>query len=162
MVWSTLFFTHVHKMVVEWSCTCLVQKLGQHQLESFCLLIDNVIRILKKRARGMSCHAHLIFFCVFGAAEKSHWAEKNTEKVEGNCTGFSTEFFGSQWVEIFCFARETTIQMLTTSSWSLTRIQQQTSSLRRLYSRQCFDEISSSGFLRDSFSDESTIQNVES
>ena len=49
-------------MVVEWSCTCLVQKLGQHQLESFCLLIDNVIRILKKRARGMSCHAHLIFF----------------------------------------------------------------------------------------------------
>ena len=28
-------------MVVEWSCTCLVQKLGQHQLESFCLFIVN-------------------------------------------------------------------------------------------------------------------------
>ena len=44
----------------------------------------------------MSCSFD--FFCVFGAAEKSHWAEKNTEKVDGNCTGFSAEFFGSQSV----------------------------------------------------------------
>ena len=33
-------------------------------------------------------------------------AEKNKEKVEVNCTGFSAEFFGSQSVEMFCFARK--------------------------------------------------------
>jgi hypothetical protein len=53
---------------------------------------------------------------VFGAAEK------NKEKVEANCTGFSAKFFGSQSAEIFCFARKTKIRMLTTSSQSLTRI----------------------------------------
>ena len=58
------------------------------------------------------------FLRVFGAAEK------NKEKVEANCTGFSAEFFGSQSVEIFSFARKTKIQMLTTSSRSLTRIHQ--------------------------------------
>ena len=64
--------------------------------------------------------------CIFGAAEKSQEAaEKIKEKVEANCTGFSAEFFGSQSVEImFCFARKTKIQMLTTSSQSLTRIHQ--------------------------------------
>ena len=65
------------------------------------------------------------FLCVFGAAEKIQGAaEKNKEKVEANCTGFSAEFFGSQSVEMFCFARETKIQMLTTSSLSFTRIHQ--------------------------------------
>jgi hypothetical protein len=39
-------------------------------------------------------------------------AEKNKEKVEANCTGFSAEFFGSQSVEMFCFAGKTKIQML--------------------------------------------------
>ena len=51
-------------------------------------------------------------------------AEKSQEKVEANCTGFSAEFFGSQSVEMFCFARKSKIQMLTTSSRSLTRINQ--------------------------------------
>ena len=36
------------------------------------------------------------FLRVFGAA-----------KVEANCTGFSAELFGSQSVEMFCFARKT-------------------------------------------------------
>ena len=59
------------------------------------------------------------------AAEKSQGAaEKNKENVEANCTGFSAEFFGYQSVEMFCFARKTKIQMLTTSSRSLTRIHQ--------------------------------------
>ena len=49
------------------------------------------------------------------AAEKSQGvAEKNKEIVEANCTGFSAEFFGSQSVEMFCFAKKTKIQMLTT------------------------------------------------
>ena len=48
--------------------------------------------------------------------------EKNKEKFEANCTGFSAEFFGSQSVEMFCFARKTKIQMLTTFAQSLTRI----------------------------------------
>ena len=60
------------------------------------------------------------FWRVFGAAEKSQGAaEKNKEKVEANCTGFSAEFFGSQSVEMFCFARKTKIQMLTNLCWSL-------------------------------------------
>jgi hypothetical protein len=58
------------------------------------------------------------FLSIFGAAEK------NKEKIEANCTDFSVEFFGSQSVEMFCFARKTKIQMLTTSSRSLTRIHQ--------------------------------------
>ena len=40
------------------------------------------------------------FLHVFGAAEK------NKEKVEANCTGFSADFFGSQSVEMFSFARK--------------------------------------------------------
>ena len=41
------------------------------------------------------------------AAEKiQDAAKKNNEKVEANCTGFSAEFFGSQLVEMFCFARK--------------------------------------------------------
>jgi hypothetical protein len=37
------------------------------------------------------------FLRVLGAAEKIQGAaEKNKEKVEANCTGFSAEFFGSQ------------------------------------------------------------------
>ena len=65
------------------------------------------------------------FLHVFGAAEESQGAaEKNIGKVEGNCSGFSAEFFGCQSVEMFCFARKTKIHMLTTSSWSLTRIHQ--------------------------------------
>ena len=58
------------------------------------------------------------FLRIFGAAEK------NKEKVEANCTGFSAEFFGSQSVEMLCFAKKTKIQMLTFSSQSLTRIHQ--------------------------------------
>ena len=44
------------------------------------------------------------FLRIFGATEKSQGApEKNKEKVEANCTGFSAEFFASQSVEIlFC------------------------------------------------------------
>jgi hypothetical protein len=46
-------------------------------------------------------------------AEKSQGAaEKNKEKVEANCTSFSAEFFGSQSVEMFCFARKKTIPRL--------------------------------------------------
>ena len=63
------------------------------------------------------------FLQVFGVAEQSQGAaEKNKEKVEANDTCFSAEFFGSQSVEMFCFARKTKVQMLTTSSRSLTRI----------------------------------------
>ena len=41
------------------------------------------------------------FLLIFGAAEKSPGAaEKNKEKVEANCTGFSAKFFGSQSVEM--------------------------------------------------------------
>ena len=58
------------------------------------------------------------FLRVFGVVEK------NKEKVEANCTCFSAEFFSPQSVEMFCFARKTKIQMLTTSSRSLTRIHQ--------------------------------------
>ena len=59
------------------------------------------------------------FLCIFGAAEKIQAkvflraAEKNKEKVEANCTGFSAEFFGSQSVEMFYFARKIKIQLLT-------------------------------------------------
>ena len=81
-----------------------------------------VIRILKKRAREMSRSGKVLrtleFLRVFGAAEK------NKEKVEANFTSFSAKFFGSQSVEMFCFARKTKIQMLTTSSRSLIRIHQ--------------------------------------
>ena len=64
-----------------------------------------------------------IFVRFFGAAEKSQGAaDKDKEKFEANCTGFSEEFFDSVSVEMFCLARKTKIQMLTTSSRSLTRI----------------------------------------
>ena len=43
------------------------------------------------------------FLPIFGAAEK------NEEKIEATCTGFSTEFFGSRSVEMFCCARKTKI-----------------------------------------------------
>ena len=57
------------------------------------------------------------------AADKSQGAcEKNKEKVEANCTGFSAEFFGSQSLEMFCFVWKTKIKILTTSYGSLTRI----------------------------------------
>ena len=66
-----------------------------------------VVRILKKRAREMSRSSKMSrtfeFLRVFGAAEK------NKEKVEANSTGFSAEFFGSQSVETFSFARKTKI-----------------------------------------------------
>ena len=69
------------------------------------------------------CWEHLNFRAVFEAAEellrkakkKCGDTEKNKEKLEANCTGFSAEFFGSQSVEMFCFARKTKIQMLSTS-----------------------------------------------
>jgi hypothetical protein len=71
------------------------------------------------------------FLRIFGATEKSQGAaEKNKEKVEANCTGFSAEFFGSQSVEMFCFARKTKIQRLTASSRSLTKIHQRLLTLR--------------------------------
>ena len=60
------------------------------------------------------------FLGIFGAAEKiqakfkSCWESR--EKVKANDTGFSAEFFGSHSVEMFCFARKTKIQMLTTSA----------------------------------------------
>ena len=73
------------------------------------------------------CWEHLNFRAVFEAAEellrkakkKCGDTEKNKEKLEANCTGFSAEFFGSQSVEMFCFARKTKIQMLTASWLSL-------------------------------------------
>ena len=51
------------------------------------------------------------FLHVFGAAEENpskslRGAEKNKEKVEANWSGFSAEFFGSQSVEMFFFAKE--------------------------------------------------------
>ena len=59
------------------------------------------------------------------AAEKSQEKiEELLRKIEAKCTGFSAEFFDSQSVEMFCFARKTKMQMLTTSSRSLTRIHQ--------------------------------------
>ena len=78
------------------------------------------------------CWEHLNFRAVFEAAEellrkakkKCGDTEKNKEKLEAYCTGFSAEFFGSQSVEMFGFARKTKIQILTTSCWSLTRIHQ--------------------------------------
>ena len=55
------------------------------------------------------------FLDVFGTAEKSKGVtEKNKEKVKANCSGLSAQFFGSQSVEMFCFARKTKNQMLTT------------------------------------------------
>ena len=90
-----------------------------------------VVRILKKRAWEMSRTSKVsrtfeFCFCFYSCWEnlsKSlRAADKNKEKVEANRTGFSAEFFGSQSVEMFCFARKTKIQMLTTSSQSLTRI----------------------------------------
>ena len=68
------------------------------------------------------------FLSDFGAAEK------NTKNVEANCTDFSSEFFGSQSVEIFCFARKTKTRMLTSSSRSLTRIHQRLPKSLGLYS----------------------------
>ena len=57
------------------------------------------------------------------AVEKSQGAaEKNRKKVEANCTGFSAEFFASQLDQMFCFAKKTKVQILTTSFRSLTRI----------------------------------------
>ena len=53
------------------------------------------------------------FLCIFEAAVK------NKKKVEANCTSFSAELFGSQSVEMFCFARKTKIWMLTISCRSL-------------------------------------------
>ena len=47
----------------------------------------------------------------FGAADKSQGTtEKNKEKVEANCTGFSLssqQLFGSHSVEMLCFEFET-------------------------------------------------------
>ena len=65
-------------------------------------------------------------------------AEKYKEKVEANCTGFSAEFFGSQSVEMFGFARKTKIQILTTSCLSLTKIHQLLLKSLGLYTIQPF------------------------
>ena len=77
------------------------------------------------------------FLQVFGAAEKIKQslraAEKRREKVEANGTGFSAEFFGSQSVEMFCFARKTKNQMFTTSCWSLTSLKLSFIKSLRLY-----------------------------
>ena len=62
--------------------------------------------------------------CWENSSKSLRAAEKNKEKVEANCTGFSAELFGFQSVEIFFLARKTKIQMLTTSSQSLKRIHQ--------------------------------------
>ena len=43
------------------------------------------------------------FLRVFGAAEK------NKEKVEANCTGFSAEFFGSQSVKPNYFKKQSSL-----------------------------------------------------
>jgi hypothetical protein len=37
-------------------------------------------------------------------------SKQSQEKVETNGTGFSAEFFGSQLVEMFCFARKTKLK----------------------------------------------------
>jgi len=60
--------------------------------------------------------------------------EKNKEKLGANCTGFSAEFFGSQSVEMFGFARKTKIQMLTTSCWSQFSLRLSFLKYLRLYS----------------------------
>ena len=74
----------------------------------------------------MSCSGKVlrtfVFSRSFGAAEKIHSrsfraleksqeaAEKNKEKLKNNYTDFSAEFFGSQSVEMFCFARQKKIK----------------------------------------------------
>ena len=91
-----------------------------------------VVRIKKESPRDVTLQQGVeniwIFACFWSCWENPskslRAAEKNKEKVEANCTGFSAEFFGSQSVEMFCFARKTKIQMLTTSCRSLTRIHQ--------------------------------------
>ena len=44
------------------------------------------------------------FLLIFFSSQEA--AEKNKEKVEANCTGFSAEVFGSQSVEMFRFCQE--------------------------------------------------------
>ena len=69
----------------------------------------------KRRQKMSKVSGTFEFLQVFGAAEKIKQslrdAEKSQEKVEANGTGFSAE--------LFCFARKTKNQMLTTSCWSL-------------------------------------------
>ena len=61
----------------------------------------------------MACGSQLVHlnFCKFLEllSKSQEAAEKNKDKVEANCTGVLAEFFGSQSVEIFCFARKTKI-----------------------------------------------------
>ena len=50
-------------------------------------------------SRSVKASKTFEFLRAFGAAEKSKGAaEKNKEKIEAICTGFSAEFFGSQSV----------------------------------------------------------------
>ena len=65
----------------------------------------------------------LSFWSCWGKSRKN-WgaAEKNKEKIEASCTGCSAEFFGSQSLEMLCFARKTKFQRLTTFCQSLTSL----------------------------------------
>ena len=113
-------------------------KIMQNNTKQFYLQVERILKREPERFHALArCQGHLKFCTFLGlscwenssksfrAAEKSQGADdKNKEKVEANCTGFSAEFFGSQSVEMFCFARKTKIQMLTASSQSLTRIHQ--------------------------------------
>ena len=106
------------------------------------LISIKVIRTLKKESlRDVTLQQGVMNIWIF-ARFWSCWenpskslraVEKNKEKVEANCTGFSAEFLCSQSVEMFCFARKTKIQMLTTSSWIFTRIHQRLLKFLGLY-----------------------------
>ena len=55
-----------------------------------------------------------LWSCWENTSKSLRAAEKNKEKIEVICTGFSADFFGSKSVEMFYFARKTKTQMLTT------------------------------------------------
>ena len=73
--------------------------------------------IAREMSRSGKVSRTFEFLRFFGAAEKIQ------AKVGANSTGFSAEIFGSQSVQIFCFARKTIIQMLISSCRSLTSLE---------------------------------------
>ena len=127
---------HCHTQMQSWWRACGWPQLSlmlchiqlQRIFQSMAILFPRYgkgMRILKKRAREMSRSDKVSrtfeLLHILRTAKKSQGAaEKNKEKVEVNCTGFSAEFFGSQSAEMFCFARKTKIQILTTSCRSVT------------------------------------------
>ena len=113
------------KVHIFWEGTKVLQNL--HQLFVLCTVqrAELTCHLIKTRS---ICVKNIWIFARFLKLLRSCWeksrktwgdTEKKREKLEANCTGFSAEFFGSQSVEMFCFARKTKIQMLTNFCWSL-------------------------------------------